>query len=49
MGAKVASVAVLVIFGAMLADLLRNPKGTGILINGVGNLWGSSLNAVAGK
>lgn len=49
MGAKIAGIAVLVLAGAMLADLVANPAGTKTLIDGIGGLWKTSVNGVLGK
>ena len=46
---KILGIAVLVVFGAIIADLVLHPQGTGILINGISGLWKSSLQAAGGQ
>ena len=49
MGGKIAAVAMLVIVGAIIADVLTHPTGTAAAGNGLANLWTPSLNAVTGS
>ena len=42
------SIAVLVIAGAILADLLVHPQGTSTLVNGLTNLWTSAVKGASG-
>lgn len=49
MGQKIAGIAVLVVFAAIVANLVRNPKGTGVIVNGISGLWRSSLQAAGGQ
>lgn len=46
---KIIGVAVLIVFGAIIADLVLHPQGTGILINGISGLWKSGLQAAGGQ
>ena len=46
---KIIGVLVLVVFGAIIADLVLHPAGTGILINGISGLWKSGLQAAGGQ
>lgn len=46
---RILGIAVLVVFGAILADLVLHPTGTGVLINGVTGLWKSGLQAAGGQ
>jgi hypothetical protein len=46
MAGKITTVAVLIIAGAIVADLVSNYQGTKVLVNGIIGLWGNSLNAV---
>lgn len=45
----VLNLAVLIIIGTMLADLIANKDGTTALFNGVGGLWKVGINGVLGK
>lgn len=49
MGIKVINVAVLIVYGAMLADVLSHGETTQGIINSFGSMWNSSINTVAGK
>lgn len=43
------NLAVVIVGGVMLADLVANKDGTTALFNGVGGLWKSSVNGLLGK
>lgn len=43
------NLAVVVVGGVMLADLVANKEGTKNLFNGVGDLWKTSINGLLGK
>jgi hypothetical protein len=45
----VVRIAGLIVLGAILANVLRNPKGTKALFGGVSNLWRTSLQGVSGQ
>ncbi len=47
--AKVLGIATLVVFGAILADLVLHPAGTGVIVNGISGLWRSGLQAAGGQ
>lgn len=47
--ARVFAILTLVVVAAMLATLIKNPDGTGKLINGLTGFWQASLNAALGK
>lgn len=49
MGQKIAGIATIVIFGAIIANLILHPQGTGVVINGISGLWRSSLQAAGGQ
>lgn len=49
MGAKIVNLAVIVAAGVMLADMIANPDGTKAFFNGIGNIWGTSINGMLGK
>lgn len=46
---QVIGVATLIVVGAIIADLVIHPQGTGTLINGISGLWKSGLNATLGQ
>lgn len=46
---KILGIATLVVFGAIIADLVRNSKGTGVIVNGISGLWRSGLQAAGGQ
>jgi hypothetical protein len=39
----------LVVIGVILAMMIKNWKGTQVFFNGLGNLWGKSINGLLGK
>lgn len=43
------NLAVVIVGGVMLADLVANSDGTTALFNGVGSLWQTSINGLLGK
>lgn len=49
MGIKILSLGVLVIYGAMLADVLSHGQAAVGLINGLGNVWSTSVRTVSGQ
>lgn len=46
---KILGIAVLIVMGAIIADLVLHPTGTGIIINGVSGIWRSGLQAAGGQ
>jgi hypothetical protein len=46
---KVFGILVLIVIGAIIADFLLHPTGTGIVINGVSGIWRSGLQAAGGQ
>lgn len=46
---QVLAIATLVVIGAIIADLVIHPQGTGALFNGVSGIWRSGLNATLGQ
>lgn len=46
---SVVSILVLIVVGAMLADLVSNAQGTKALFDGVGGIWKIGINGVLGK
>ncbi len=49
MGQKLAGIAILIVFGVILADLIKNPTGTGILVNGITSIWRTGLQGAGGQ
>jgi hypothetical protein len=43
------NLAVVIVGGVMLADLVANSDGTTSLFNGIGSLWQMSINGLLGK
>lgn len=43
------NLAVVIVGGVMLADLVANSQGTKTLFDGVGSLWQMSINGLLGK
>jgi hypothetical protein len=48
-GARIFGILTLIVVATMLALLIKNPSGTGSLINGFTGFWRDSLNAALGK
>lgn len=49
MGIKIIGLGVIVLYGAMLADVLAHGTQAQGLVNAIGNLWSSSVRTVAGQ
>lgn len=49
MGGRIFDLAAMIAAGVMLADLVRNSQGTSVLIDGIQNLWGQSINGMLGQ
>lgn len=43
------SIAVLVVAGAIVADLVAHPIGTGTVVNGLTSLWVSAVKGASGS
>jgi hypothetical protein len=39
----------LIVIGVILALMIKNAKGTQTFFNGLGQLWGKSINGLLGK
>lgn len=39
----------LIVIGVILAMMISNSSGTTAFFNGLGNLWGNSINGLLGK
>lgn len=49
MGVKIINVAVLIVYGAMLADVLSHGQVTQGIIDSFGGMWNTSIKTVAGQ
>lgn len=49
MGYAFISLMGVIIIGVILANMIHNAKGTSTFFNGLGNLWGKSINGLLGK
>lgn len=46
---RIADIAVLVVAGVIIANLVQPGRQTGTLVNGVTGLWQTSINGLLGK
>lgn len=49
MGIQLLNLGALVVIGVILAMMIGHPTGTNAFFNGVGNLWGRSINGLLGQ
>jgi len=49
MGQRIAGIAVLIVIGVIIADLVLHPAGTGTLVNGIAGIWRAGLQGAAGQ
>jgi len=49
MGYAFIQLGALIIIGVILANMIANAKGTTAFFNGLGGLWGMSINGLLGK
>jgi hypothetical protein len=49
MGYYVFSIGLAIVIGVILANMIKNAKGTKAFFGGLGNLWGKSINGLLGK
>jgi hypothetical protein len=49
MGIAIVSLAALIVIGVVLAMMIKNWHGTKAFFNGLGQLWGRSINGLLGK
>lgn len=49
MGYAVIQLGALIVVGVILANMIANSAGTTAFFNGLGNLWGTSINGLLGK
>lgn len=49
MGYAIIELGVLIVVGVILANMIANASGTTAFFNGLGGLWGTSINGLLGK
>lgn len=49
MGYAVVNLGVIIVIGVILAMMIAHANGTKTFFNGLGNLWGKSINGLLGK
>lgn len=49
MGYAIIQLGVIIVVGVILAMMIKNFTGTRVFFNGLGNLWGKSINGLLGK
>lgn len=49
MGYQFLNLGMLIVIGVILAMMIKNATGTTSFFNGLGNLWGKSINGLLGK
>lgn len=49
MGYLLIQLGVFIIIGVIIANMIAKPKGTTAFFNGLGGLWGKSINGLLGK
>lgn len=49
MGYQLISLGALIVIGVIIADMIANSSGTKAFFNGLGGLWGTSINGLLGK
>jgi hypothetical protein len=49
MGYAIIELGVLIVVGVILANMIANAAGTTAFFNGLGGLWGKSINGLLGK
>lgn len=49
MGYQLINLGALIVIGVILANMIAKPTGTKAFFDGLGNLWGKSINGLLGK
>lgn len=49
MGLYLIQLAVFIVIGVIVANMIGHAAGTKAFFNGLGNLWGKSINGLLGK
>jgi hypothetical protein len=48
-GQKIAGIAILIVIGVIIADLVTHPQGTGVIVNGIASIWRTGLQGAGGQ
>jgi len=48
-GIQLLNLGALIVIGVILAMMIKNASGTKAFFDGLGNLWGKSINGLLGK
>jgi hypothetical protein len=49
MGYQLINLGALIVIGVIIANMIANSAGTTAFFNGLGGLWGTSINGLLGK
>jgi hypothetical protein len=49
MGYQLINLGALIVIGVILANMIARPAGTKAFFDGLGKLWGTSINGLLGK
>jgi hypothetical protein len=49
MGYQLINLGALIVIGVIIANMIANANGTKAFFNGLGGLWGTSINGLLGK
>jgi hypothetical protein len=49
MGGQLMNLAVIIVFGVILADMVKNSNGTNALFKGTATLWQTGINGMLGS
>jgi hypothetical protein len=49
LGSQLLSLGALIVVGVIIANMIANANGTKAFFNGLGGLWGMSINGLLGK
>lgn len=49
MGGQLMNLAVIIVFGVILADMVKNSTGTNALFKGTATLWQTGINGMLGS
>jgi hypothetical protein len=49
MGYQFLQLGALIVIGVILANMIKNASGTTAFFNGLGTLWGTSINGLLGQ
>jgi hypothetical protein len=49
MGGQLANIALVIVFGVILADMVKNASGTNAIFKGTATLWQTGINGMLGS